>query len=598
MSSDEPAEWAAGLADAFTYQEDVRATRRELARTKRRAGAAEKELSQLRRSLWWRASGPIRRRSRKRAAGAPKRTIEVGAPEPGRRGPKKVHVDRPHAPQAGLPSPASALSQRICSVLSAYNVPAPALTTADFRLPAAIEAVSALISSRPEDRELAWLTFIAIAARFPRSEDMLRFHTDIQVAGAPAAIAHVLANQTDAKGSWANTAELELVSSVVVDPTSTAHRDSHTGIQRVVRETTSRWLDQRSIALMVWGGGHVFRPPTPVETWRSTDFVPKSRPKFDNGQVHPNRIRVPWRTVVVVPEPTSQLGRAQALECLADWSTNEVTAIFYDAIMYMLPETLNDSSRIGLSNFVPTIRSAKRISTISASVGIDLVHLLSAVENLGLAMPRIESNLLPIEAPTPTRAQLEADRNRLEGVPGLPIVLSVGSIEPRKNQLMTLRAAQKLWREGLQFQLLFIGWGSWQSDGIVAEVDRAREEGRPVRIIRRADEPLLWSAYSIARISVYISVAEGYGLPIAESLATGTPVITSNYGSMAEVAQHGGALTVDPRSLNEVSDAMRRLLTDDAAVEKLIGDIGRDDVRTWDDYATETWEWLVNAQSD
>jgi glycosyltransferase involved in cell wall biosynthesis len=222
---------------------------------------------------------------------------------------------------------------------------------------------------------------------------------------------------------------------------------------------------------------------------------------------------------------------------------------------------------------------------------------MSAFRNIGLHPPEIAANLLPITAESVTEAQLAANRSRLEGVPGLPIVLSVGSIEPRKNQLMTLRAAEMLWREGLQFQLLFIGWGSWQADGIVAEVQRVSESGRPVRIIRRADEELLWSAYAAARFSVYISIAEGYGLPIGESLAAGTPVITSNYGSMAEVAEHGGAVTVNPRSLTEVSDAMRNLLCDDAELARLTDELGQAEPANWDDYADQTWEWLVNGGS-
>ena len=91
---------------------------------------------------------------------------------------------------------------------------------------------------------------------------------------------------------------------------------------------------------------------------------------------------------------------------------------------------------------------------------------------------------------------------------------------------------------------------------------------------------------------MFPSLAEGYGLPVAESLVSGTPVITSRFGSMEEIAQGGGTLSVDPRDRGELEAAMRKLL---------LGD-GLDDLRaaararrwtTWDEYAASTWEYLV-----
>ena len=147
----------------------------------------------------------------------------------------------------------------------------------------------------------------------------------------------------------------------------------------------------------------------------------------------------------------------------------------------------------------------------------------------------------------------------------------------------------------MQFQLAFIGWDSWNAEITSREIERARSNGRPVRIIRKADEGLLWTAYRAARFSMYISLVEGFGLPIAESLAVGTPVITSNYGAMAEVAAAGGAITVDPRNLTQVADAMRTLLTDDDAYAALRDAALARPQSNWDIYAAATWDWLVGG---
>jgi glycosyltransferase involved in cell wall biosynthesis len=105
----------------------------------------------------------------------------------------------------------------------------------------------------------------------------------------------------------------------------------------------------------------------------------------------------------------------------------------------------------------------------------------------------------------------------------------------------------------------------------------------------------LWNAYRTARFTVFPSLHEGFGLPVAESLAVGTPAITSSFGSTAEVAADGGTLLVDPRDDADLTAAMRRLLTDADLVQDLAAAAAARPRRTWDDYARESWAQLVPA---
>ncbi len=82
---------------------------------------------------------------------------------------------------------------------------------------------------------------------------------------------------------------------------------------------------------------------------------------------------------------------------------------------------------------------------------------------------------------------------------------------------------------------------------------------------------------------------------MAESLASGTPVITSNFGSMRELARHGGALLVDPRQDHQLTDALRQLLLDRPLRDRLAAQAATIPRRTWDDYAADTWTYLVNG---
>ena len=84
---------------------------------------------------------------------------------------------------------------------------------------------------------------------------------------------------------------------------------------------------------------------------------------------------------------------------------NQLAAVFYDFIVYTLPDTLTDKSRIGLGNFIPVIRSAHRVSTISATVGREVESFAALVENTGLRGPQAAAQLLPVNAITVPEAE-------------------------------------------------------------------------------------------------------------------------------------------------------------------------------------------------
>jgi hypothetical protein len=85
--------------------------------------------------------------------------------------------------------------------------------------------------------------------------------------------------------------------------------------------------------------------------------------------------------------------------------------------------------------------------------------------------------------------------------------------------------------------------------------------GRPVEALSKLDDDALGRIQ--ARVTVFPSLNEGFGLPVGESIAAGTPAITSNFGSMREIAEGGGALMVDPRNDHQLTEALRSVLTDD-----------------------------------
>src|SRR5690606_21981332 len=145
----------------------------------------------------------------------------------------------------------------------------------------------------------------------------------------------------------------------------------------------------------------------------------------------------------------------------------------------------------------------------------------------------------------------------------------VGSHEPRKNHDAVLHAAEVLWREGQRFALAFVGGNAWGSEQFLGAVEDLRANGRPIAVVTGASDDVLWWGYRMARFTVFPSLGEGFGLPVAESLAAGTPAVTSGFGSMAEIAEDGGCLLIDPRNDASLAQGMRTLLTDDSLRDRL-----------------------------
>jgi glycosyltransferase involved in cell wall biosynthesis len=229
---------------------------------------------------------------------------------------------------------------------------------------------------------------------------------------------------------------------------------------------------------------------------------------------------------------------------------------------------------------------------VSAAAAAEFRAYASALPAQGLAPPhifecRLAEELAPPDAHTGPQAHPDRDTPR-------PLVLCVG-LEPRKNPLGLLYAAERLWREQLDFELCFVAGSGW-GDEALRRIDELARQGRPISIATALSERELAAAYRRARFTVFASLHEGYGLPVAESLACGTPVITTGYGSTKEVASGGGALLVDPRDDNSICDAMRRLLTDNVLLATLEQEIAARPVRTWEQYAAELWGSLVTPE--
>jgi glycosyltransferase involved in cell wall biosynthesis len=177
---------------------------------------------------------------------------------------------------------------------------------------------------------------------------------------------------------------------------------------------------------------------------------------------------------------------------------------------------------------------------------------------------RVHVTPLAASLPLGDPADVEATLARL-GVPR-PYVLSVGTLEPRKNQARLVRAYRKLAAEGRPHALVLNGPDGWLDE----ELHREFEVEGPGRVIRTRDlgSRDLDALYRGAAAFAYPSLYEGFGLPVLEALARGVPTVAADGSSIPEVAGDA-ALLVDPLDDDAIADGLARVLDDAALGEDL-----------------------------
>lgn len=147
-------------------------------------------------------------------------------------------------------------------------------------------------------------------------------------------------------------------------------------------------------------------------------------------------------------------------------------------------------------------------------------------------------------------------------------LLSVGTVEPRKNLGRLLRAYANLPSAlAERFPLVVVGASGWLNSPELASMEALERAGR-LRYLGYVDEAELPVLYAGARAFAYPSLYEGFGLPPLEAMASGTPVLCSAGTAMAEVVE-GCGLQVDPLDEGAIAEALRVLLEDDGTAERL-----------------------------
>lgn len=309
-------------------------------------------------------------------------------------------------------------------------------------------------------------------------------------------------------------------------------------------------------------------------------YVLYARRRWDCSELEPSRFT--WK-LSPLPDPVWHLWAAVAARrCDAYLSTNSYLTAWFTRVPTIL--VVYD-----LITYVPAYRPQRRAALIerltlplAARRAARAICISQAtLVDLGARFPRLaqRSSAIPLAANAPAAADGEA------GV-GRPFVLSVGTLEPRKNLVRLVEAFASL-PETIRGDhvLALTGMEGWDTAASNAALERHAALVRPLGYV---SERRLASLYAGATLVAYPSLYEGFGLPVLEAMQAGTPVLTSNVSSLPEVAGDA-AFYVDPYSVESIAAGLAAALAD-APRRAELGQRGRERARlfSWRRTAQET----------
>ncbi len=294
-------------------------------------------------------------------------------------------------------------------------------------------------------------------------------------------------------------------------------------------------------------------------------------------------LRVIWEQIFL-PLKLRQLD-VDILHCPAHvipiFSKQKSILTIHDLAFKLFPKTFKWQNRIYLNFIVPlSIKRADKIIAVSNNTKNDIVKEYNVNPNkINVIYNGLDEKFKILKEDTVI--------NKLKAKYELPqnFILYLGTLEPRKNLKNLIKAFDNL--EESNKKLVIAGGKGWLYKDIFSLV-REKKLENDIIFTGYVDKEDIVPLYNAATLFVYPSLYEGFGLPPLEAMACGTPVITSNVSSLPEVVGDA-AITVDPKNINELSEAISNVLSNEDLQNEIIQrGIERAKLFTWENAAIET----------
>lgn len=229
----------------------------------------------------------------------------------------------------------------------------------------------------------------------------------------------------------------------------------------------------------------------------------------------------------------------------------------YDLIPVLYPKFFQSGEDELIRNVLKSIDQNTWVTCISQATKNDLCNFQTSLDPSRVFITHLAAS--PMFYRCQDQDKLEQIRKKF-GIPDGPYILSLSTLEPRKNIAQTIRCFNRLVEEDKtnDLSLVLVGTKGWDFDSIFNEIAASPKIRDRIIVTGYAADEDLAPLYSGAMMFVYPSFYEGFGLPPLEAMQCGIPVITSNTSSLPEVVGDAGIM-VDPQDADELCEAMLKI---------------------------------------
>ncbi len=342
----------------------------------------------------------------------------------------------------------------------------------------------------------------------------------------------------------------------------TAAYEQGGGIGRYVRELVAALarIDGETPYKLFVAGATRANLPAPMGknfTWQPTRLTPKWLARIWHRAQLP--IPVEWWC------GESEIFHATDFVLPPTKSSTYTLLTVHDLSFVRVPEAASPRLKAYLDAVVPrSVQRANHVLADSMATKEDLIELYgTSPDKITVLLSGIDTRFKPVH----DEKVLSTIRQKYN-IPQRPYLFTIGTVQPRKNYSRLVLALKLLHERGYDIDLVIAGGKGWLDNPIYTTI---RESGleQHIHMVGFVDDEDLPALYSAAELVAFPSLYEGFGFPVLEGMACGTPVLTSNVSSLPEVAGDA-AIMVDPYNVEAIADGLIKILGDNKLRDELI----------------------------
>jgi glycosyltransferase involved in cell wall biosynthesis/predicted nucleic acid-binding Zn-ribbon protein len=371
---------------------------------------------------------------------------------------------------------------------------------------------------------------------------------------------------------------------------------ANTGIQRVVRGLARTLLSAGLEVVPVKWNSDVsnFQVPTEIELNNLQNWNGPEAGRFNlDFQNYSNKPRF-----LVIPELTTYAQDDHFLKKIIEFAKSlgiPVVSVFHDALPVKLTQIYSPAASRKHMMYMTDLIGSDLIFTTSKSGHNDLSEfILSQKSDFQSTLSRLVRIDLPAIFTTHRHKEIESKQiNKSEGKGKGCKILCVGTLEPRKNHIKLLESFKILVNnyEKDNVELILVGRSA---DELIAQEVIKASERFPISWKGQVSDEELEELYHSCNFTIFPSIAEGFGLPILESLSFGKPAICGYGSAFDQLAEQGGCLQVDVNDPEALAAAISSLIDDTDLYHRLVLDSRNINFNSWEEYGSDFTKNLLN----